>query len=49
MKEAEAELLSRGTPQGKLPHRSASLGTLFMPKLGDFKRRYPEIDGDDPG
>ncbi|HFF8982138.1 LysR family transcriptional regulator [Serratia marcescens] len=47
VKEAEAELLqTRGTPQGKLRISLPSLGTLFMPKLGDFKRRYPEIELD---
>ena len=47
VKEAEAELLqTRGTPQGKLRTSLPSLGTLFMPKLGDFKRRYPEIELD---
>lgn len=47
MKDAEAELLqTRGTPQGKLRISLPSLGTLFMPKLGDFKRRYPEIELD---
>jgi DNA-binding transcriptional LysR family regulator len=47
VKEAEAELLqTRGTPQGKLRSSLPSLGTLFMPKLGDFKRRYPEIELD---
>ncbi|HBH6949593.1 TPA: LysR family transcriptional regulator [Serratia marcescens] len=47
VKDAEAELLqTRGTPQGKLRISLPSLGTLFMPKLGDFKRRYPEIELD---
>jgi DNA-binding transcriptional LysR family regulator len=47
VKEAEAELLqTRGTRQGKLRISLPSLGTLFMPKLGDFKRRYPEIELD---
>ncbi|MEN4234931.1 MULTISPECIES: LysR family transcriptional regulator [Serratia] len=47
VKEVEAELLqTRGTPQGKLRISLPSLGTLFMPKLGDFKRRYPEIELD---
>lgn len=47
VKEAEAELLqTRGTPRGKLRISLPSLGTLFMPKLGDFKRRYPEIELD---
>jgi DNA-binding transcriptional LysR family regulator len=44
---AEAELLqTRGTPQGKLRISLPSVGTLFMPKLGDFKRLYPEIELD---
>ncbi|OKB68746.1 LysR family transcriptional regulator [Serratia marcescens] len=47
VKEAEAELLqTRGTPQGKLRISLPSLGTLFMPKLGDFKRLYPDIELD---
>ncbi|EMB4112666.1 LysR family transcriptional regulator [Serratia sp. IR-2025] len=47
VKDAEAELLqTRGMPQGKLRISLPSLGTLFMPKLGDFKRRYPEIELD---
>jgi DNA-binding transcriptional LysR family regulator len=47
VKDAEAELLqTRGAPQGKLRISLPSLGTLFMPKLGDFKRRYPEIELD---
>ncbi|AVU34655.1 TPA: LysR family transcriptional regulator [Serratia marcescens] len=47
VKDAETELLqTRGTPQGKLRISLPSLGTLFMPKLGDFKRRYPEIELD---
>ncbi|MDP8604404.1 LysR family transcriptional regulator [Serratia sp. IR-2025] len=47
VKDAETELLqTRGMPQGKLRISLPSLGTLFMPKLGDFKRRYPEIELD---
>lgn len=47
VKDAETELLqTRGTPCGKLRISLPSLGTLFMPKLGDFKRRYPEIELD---
>ena len=47
VKDAETELLqTRGTPQGKLRISLPSLGTLFMPKRGDFKRRYPEIELD---
>lgn len=41
---AEAELLqTKKIPQGKLRISLPSVGTLFMSKLGDFKRLYPDI------
>ena len=44
---AEAELLqSRSAPRGKLRISLPSVGTLFMSKLAEFKRRYPDIELD---
>ncbi len=44
---AEAELLhTQSAPRGKLRINLPSVGTLFMPKLAAFKRRYPEIELD---
>jgi DNA-binding transcriptional LysR family regulator len=44
---AEAELMqTREAPRGKLRISLPSVGTVFMPKLGDFKRRYPDIELD---
>ncbi|KAA9001916.1 LysR family transcriptional regulator [Affinibrenneria salicis] len=44
LEDAEAELLqSQDTPQGRLRISLPSVGTLFMPALGIFKRRYPDI------
>lgn len=44
---AEAELLqTRSVPQGKLRISLPSVGTLFMPRLAAFKRRYPDIELD---
>lgn len=44
---AEAELLqTQSAPRGKLRISLPSVGTLFMPKLAAFKRRYPDIELD---
>ncbi|AJC21410.1 LysR family transcriptional regulator [Pandoraea pulmonicola] len=44
---AEAELMqTREAPRGRLHISLPSVGTIFMPKLGDFKRRYPDIELD---
>lgn len=44
---AEAELMqTRQVPRGKLRISLPSVGTLFMPKLGEFKRRHPDIELD---
>lgn len=44
---AEIELLHmQSLPQGKLRISLPSIGTLFMPKLGNFKRCYPDIELD---
>ncbi|WP_287497306.1 LysR family transcriptional regulator [Pandoraea sp. CB10b_02] len=44
---AEAELMqTREAPRGKLRISLPSVGTVFMPKLGDFKRQYPDIELD---
>lgn len=44
---AEAELLqTQSAPKGKLRISLPSVGTLFMPKLATFKRRYPDIELD---
>jgi DNA-binding transcriptional LysR family regulator len=44
---AEAELQqTQGAPRGKLRISLPSVGTLFMPKLGAFKRQYPDIELD---
>ncbi|MEE3664255.1 LysR family transcriptional regulator [Brenneria sp. g21c3] len=44
---AEAELLqTKEKPQGKLRISLPSVGTLFMSRLGEFKRRYPDIELD---
>lgn len=44
---AETEILHmQTTPQGKLRISLPSIGTLFMPKLGAFKRLYPDIELD---
>lgn len=41
---AEAELLqTQSAPQGKLRISLPSVGTLFMPKLAAFQRRYPDV------
>lgn len=47
MEAAEAELLqTRSEPRGKLRISLPSVGTLFMPKLGEFKRSHPGIELD---
>ncbi|RLM08941.1 LysR family transcriptional regulator [Gibbsiella quercinecans] len=44
---AEAELMqTREAPRGKLRISLPSVGTFFMPRLGDFKRLYPAIELD---
>lgn len=44
---AEAELLhTQETPSGRLRISLPSIGTLFMPQLGAFKRRFPGIELD---
>jgi DNA-binding transcriptional LysR family regulator len=41
---AEAELLqAQGAPRGKLRISVPSVGALFMARLAEFKRRYPDI------
>lgn len=41
---AEAELLhAQGAPRGKLRISVPSVGALFMGRLAEFKRRYPDI------
>ncbi|UMZ09949.1 LysR family transcriptional regulator [Pseudomonas sp. MPFS] len=44
---AEAELMqTREAPRGRLRISLPSVGTLFMPKLAQFKRCYPDIELD---
>ncbi|MEW9678466.1 LysR family transcriptional regulator [Pseudomonas sp. TE50-2] len=44
---AEAELLqTQAAPTGKLRISLPSVGTVFMPKLAEFKRRYRDVELD---
>lgn len=47
LESAEAELLqTQGVPKGKLRISLPSIGTVFMAKLTEFKRMYPDIQLD---